>query len=1240
MPAVSSPCVLVVADPGRIAELTKALSEPLALAGVELLTGAGGDDTIEAFEARRPRVVVLTATLELGDAASLIEVLRQRAPRDELVVVLVGDEPGGLIRNSLDALDLKPDRFVSRPLSVGALRTAVQSALEMVARARGEAGNGASLATQLAAKGPFEDDDRHTQPLVSRSGSYHVVDADPDAAIPTTRRPTPQRGSGPIAVTRAGTQPVNPPTSPLGSLSSRAPAPPRSDDTASHAPTQPRTTTPGGSRRSDPAVSRSRAIDPPTAPLGSRHEPTVSLMTSLNGPPPPNEDSDPATTPSISRTMTRASEPVIAPRPNMSPATVKGIGMLSGLPLGAPAGDSDDNDIGMGRSPTAPRASDDNDIAMRRSPTAPHGSDENDIGRAQTAARGSDENDIGRSRTAPRASDHDIAMGRSPTAPHASLDEPAVSRTPTAPRGSADDPAVSRTPTAPRGSADDPAISRSDTLRADDFALARSATIETGPPADTDTPTFGRSPTAPRFSAEPAVGRVGTDSPPSPASLFDEYSLSSPGFDEASSRPPTAPRISEPVESSDVPPFVSRPHTLPGTGSDPNVGRVPTDRGTPVGVIAPNEATSDPASTRAALRARWEALADSITDDELGDDELDDIAPPLPPIEIQPRRKGSTNPEFQPLPPVTPWRPGTLPTHDPAAPDLREEPDIAPPMREPTLILHDTPHPAATLPTTPPPMPERPATRWSTPVLLSELIDRSRDSSRELLANVAGADDLADLDDIDDDIIAGHPVHTPPPHLMRGGHLHALEDLVEAEAPPDLAPSTPSEQPAQREERSSARDFARQLRAKMSMMAQRLFQSADSPAAPAVEVGPRHDHHTEIDLASLGEEPALAPGVTEIEVRGKPIAEQRELTTSPGSWDTQVRERGLPDSGEIVRGISDGPIVLARMFALGFTGRVLFRKDEVEKVVYFDQGRPVFAASNAAGDRMGELLVREGKITASQYERCQVLVEQSGRRMGEILVDYGYLKRRELLPAVRRHVEDIVYSLFGWDRGHYHVTTDPNPSAERIRLSRHPAALVLEGIRRKLGRTTLEKLLGPASTVIEVPDRERLGGILNTGDLAAEERAALAGFDGQADLAQVARATGVDIADVLPLAWGLCVLGLASARRTETESADESTALVGETDLAIDRERVHARWQLVTEADYFALLGVRRDATGFEIRRAYQAARRDFAADCFPPDLRRELARELEDIASVLDEAFRVLRDDRLRQTYLANLIE
>jgi CheY-like chemotaxis protein len=604
-----------------------------------------------------------------------------------------------------------------------------------------------------------------------------------------------------------------------------------------------------------------------------------------------------------------------------------------------------------------------------------------------------------------------------------------------------------------------------------------------------------------------------------------------------------------------------------GSGSgEPPRSRTRTDRGTGVPAAAPATVDDAPtASTRAALRARWEAIADSIRDEEEEPTAATDEVTPLPPpVVIQPRRRGNTT--------MNPWRPGTTA-------EVREEPEIAAPPREPTLIIPERP----SEPQVEPSVTARTSSKedWSPPVTLSAMVEEPAVEPPRPPPPLAPT-----------------PLATPPPSPIFGGH-----------------------------------DFARQLREKMSMMAQRLFQA---DATPPVDITPRHDHHTEIDLALLAEEPALGGGVTEIERASR--SDSRE--TSPGTWETQIRERGVPDEGEIARGTSDAPMLLARMFAQGATGRITFRHADGEKVVFFDQGRPVFASSKEPGDRMGELLVREGKITAAQYERCQQHATSSGRRMGEILVDFGYLKRRELLPAVRRHVEDLLYSLFGWDRGTYRIHIDSAASAERIRLSRHPAALILEGIRRKLDRTTLEKLVGPPSTVIEVPDKERLGGIVNVSDLAPEERAALGAFDAQADLAHVARAASIDVTDLLPLAWGLCVLGLATARRTETEPAAESTALVGEADLEIDRERVRARWRLVSEADYFALLGVRRNATAFEIRRAYQSARRDFASDCFPNDLRRELAQELDDIAQVLDEAFRVLRDDRLRETYLSNLIE
>jgi DNA-binding NarL/FixJ family response regulator len=691
----------------------------------------------------------------------------------------------------------------------------------------------------------------------------------------------------------------------------------------------------------------------------------------------------------------------------------------------------------------------------------------------------------------------------------------------------------------------------------------------------------------------------------------------------------------------------------------PNVApRTMTQQGTGVAIAIDD----DPTMARAAMRARWEALADSIGIDEpdgITEESSDEAVPLPPPIQIHPRG------DHADVAPMTAWRPGST--------------DV--PAREPTLIIRG---PDSTAPSPAPDMSEIEPTRprvdsvelerrrptksdppqnlvmterggddpWSEPIPLAELIDRTGDRIERISLDEEGPglDDFADelmvgrgmstpppgrstpppLDDFADEFIARRGMSTPPPpHVVDDADFDDPDVIVPTPLPAPL-PDPPLPE-------RGGRDFARQLREKMSMMAQRLF-AGDSQSSQGVDMRPRHDHHTEIDLATLGEETPLNNSVTEIE-RGIVFADARELTTSPGSWDTQVRERGLPDSGEIVRGVSDASLLLAKLFAQNTTGRIGFRRDEIEKVVHFDQGRPVWASSNEPGDRMGELLVREGKITLSQYERCQTQVAQSGRRMGEILVDFGYLKRRELLPAVRRHVEDIVYSLFGWDHGHYLITIDTAASVERIRMSRHPAALILEGVRRKLDRKTLERLVGPASTVIEVRDKVRLGGIINTADLAAEERSALGAFDAQADLAAVARTAGVDTADILPLAWGLVVLGLAIARRADA-GLEESTALVGETDLAIDRERVRARWELVTEADYFALLGVRRDATGFEIRRAYQSARRDFASDCFPVDLRRELARELDDIATVLDEAFRVLRDDRLRVTYLSNLVD
>src|SRR5262249_13642025 len=96
--------------------------------------------------------------------------------------------------------------------------------------------------------------------------------------------------------------------------------------------------------------------------------------------------------------------------------------------------------------------------------------------------------------------------------------------------------------------------------------------------------------------------------------------------------------------------------------------------------------------------------------------------------------------------------------------------------------------------------------------------------------------------------------------------------------------------------------------------------------------------------------------------------------------------------------------------------------------------------------------------------------------------------------------------------------------------------------------------------------------------------------------------------------------------------------LSGESVDALDedavRARVRARLQLVEEGDYFALLGVPRDATSYEVRRAFLELRRAFEPSRILTPQIADLSQDVRKIASVLDEAYEILKDSARRERY------
>ncbi len=89
------------------------------------------------------------------------------------------------------------------------------------------------------------------------------------------------------------------------------------------------------------------------------------------------------------------------------------------------------------------------------------------------------------------------------------------------------------------------------------------------------------------------------------------------------------------------------------------------------------------------------------------------------------------------------------------------------------------------------------------------------------------------------------------------------------------------------------------------------------------------------------------------------------------------------------------------------------------KSIYLLEGRIVSATSNQKDDRLGDVLVRAGKLSTTLYENAGEEMRRAGKRLGAVLVQSGALTPHQLFEGLNLQVQEIIYSLFLWEEGQY-----------------------------------------------------------------------------------------------------------------------------------------------------------------------------------------------------------------------------
>jgi hypothetical protein len=372
-------------------------------------------------------------------------------------------------------------------------------------------------------------------------------------------------------------------------------------------------------------------------------------------------------------------------------------------------------------------------------------------------------------------------------------------------------------------------------------------------------------------------------------------------------------------------------------------------------------------------------------------------------------------------------------------------------------------------------------------------------------------------------------------------------------------------------------------------------------------------------------------------------------TAAGRSFEGAGRAAGVPapaETGDLAH--QDIAMLLARIFVERLTGWLTLRREGVEKAVVFERGAPILAGSNLPADRMGDMLVRQGRLSPEQQTRSVEILRATGRRLGVVLVESGFIKAGELGPLVRRHFEEIIYSLFAWESGEWVLSPDRPEKEENVLLNGHPAALIVEGIRRKFSVARLRARVGGGQVILRVTKEGGLSSLLAEMALTDDERRLVGLFDGVRALDDVAARAGADEATLLAVTWALLLLRRLGPVADVASTAGGAGASAGDAggtgegvarDREIDRARILARYALVREGDYFQVLGVSRQASAHEIRRAHQALLREFGRQALAPELAVDLAGPLEAIRTVIDEGARVLGDPRHRQRYQSHLL-
>lgn len=359
------------------------------------------------------------------------------------------------------------------------------------------------------------------------------------------------------------------------------------------------------------------------------------------------------------------------------------------------------------------------------------------------------------------------------------------------------------------------------------------------------------------------------------------------------------------------------------------------------------------------------------------------------------------------------------------------------------------------------------------------------------------------------------------------------------------------------------------------------------------------------------------------------------------------------------------PTLLRALQHAQATGALTITRNDQTKVIYFKAGDIVFASSRYEDERLGELLLKWGKITFAQYETSVRLLTETKKQQGTIMVEEGFLTPKELFQAVIGQVKEIIFSLFTWLDGDYEFVMQALPSEEVIPLRMSSGALIYEGIRRIHDFSRLCRLLPPLDTVVTMSTKPR--DLFQTVAIRRDEQQLLLLIDGVKTIRELVYAATLPSLRAFQMIYFLLAAGIIQvnteeepgertvvfrsnvqselkanipdmiSRKKQEEldlSGGELFELPEDEKLASSPDAIRHAYESLEGKDHYEVLGVSRKDSPIAIKKAYFRLAKAYHPDRHYEPGMEALNEALEVLFDRLTEAYGVLSRPQSRRHY------